>query len=94
MVDNEIEPAPVCLLPWRRLFGHSSWRTPKMAKALFGHVGVSNDVRLVAEVNRLRSRVRDLEIELDRALAVNEVLASQVDVSHELRELDKEPALT
>ncbi len=65
-----------------------------MAKALFGHVGVGNDGRLAAEVNRLRTRVRDLEIELDRALAVNEVLASQVDVSLELRELDKEPALT
>jgi predicted component of type VI protein secretion system len=65
-----------------------------MAKALYGHVGVGNDVRLVAEVMRLRSRVRDLESELDRALAVNEVLASQVDVSDELRALDQEPALT
>jgi hypothetical protein len=65
-----------------------------MAKALFGHVGVGNDARLLAEVHRLRSRVRDLESELERALAVNEVLASQVDVSHELFELDKEPALT
>jgi hypothetical protein len=65
-----------------------------MAKALFGHVGAGNDARLIAECQRLRMRVRDLEIELDRALAVNEVLASQVDVSHELRELDKEPALT
>ena len=65
-----------------------------MAKALFGHVGVGNDARLIAEVQRLRTRVRDLEMELDRAHAVNEVLASQVDVSHELRELDKEPALT
>jgi hypothetical protein len=65
-----------------------------MAKALFGHVGGGNDARLIAECQRLRLRVRDLEIELDRALAVNEVLASQIDVSHELRELDKEPALT
>jgi hypothetical protein len=65
-----------------------------MAKALFGHVGAGNDARLVAECQRLRLRVRDLELELDRALAVNEVLASQIDVSHELRELDKEPALT
>jgi hypothetical protein len=65
-----------------------------MAKALYGHVGVGNDVRLVAELQRLRSRVRDLETELGRALAVNEVLASQVDVSDELRALDKEPALT
>jgi hypothetical protein len=65
-----------------------------MAKALFGHVGVGNDVRLAAEVQRLRTRVRDLESELDRALAVNEVLASQVDVSDELRALYKEPVLT
>ncbi len=65
-----------------------------MAKALFGHVGAGNDARLVAEVHRLRTRVRDLERELERTLAVNEVLASQVDVSLELRELDKEPVLT
>jgi hypothetical protein len=65
-----------------------------MAKALFGHVGVGSDARLLSEVQRLRSRVRDLETELDRALAVNQVLASQVDVSEELRALEKEPALT
>ena len=65
-----------------------------MAKALFGHVGVGNDARLLAEVKRLRVRVRDLETELARALAVNEVLASQVDVSDELRALDQEPVLT
>jgi hypothetical protein len=64
-----------------------------MAKALYGHVGVA-DVRLVAEVQRLRTRVRDLESELDRALAVNELLASRVDVSDELRSLYQEPALT
>ena len=44
-----------------------------MAKALFGHVGAANDVRLAAEVHRLRTRVRDLESELDRALAVKKV---------------------
>ncbi len=65
-----------------------------MAKALFGHVGAAQDVRLVAEVRRLRDRVRDLELELDRALAVNELLASRCDVSDELRALDKEPVLT
>ena len=64
-----------------------------MAKALYGHVGVA-DVRLVAEVQRLRTRVRDLESELDRALAVNELLASRVDVSDELRSLYEEPVLT
>ncbi len=64
-----------------------------MAKALYGHVGAA-DARLAAEVHRLRSRVRDLETELDRALAMNELLSSRVDVSDELRSLYKEPALT
>ncbi len=35
-----------------------------MAKALFGHVGVGNDLRLAAEVRRLRGRVAELEAEL------------------------------
>ena len=35
-----------------------------MAKALFGHVGAGNDLRLVAEVRRLRGRVAELEAEL------------------------------
>ncbi len=37
-----------------------------MAKALFGHVGIGNDLRLVAEVRRLRGRVAELEAELAR----------------------------
>jgi hypothetical protein len=65
-----------------------------MAKALLGHVGVGTDMRLAAEVRRLRTRVHDLEAALARAQAVNEALASQVDVSDELRALDAEPALT
>jgi hypothetical protein len=65
-----------------------------MAKALFGHVGVGTDMRLAAEVRRLRTRVRDLEAALEHAQAVNEALASQVDVSDELRALEVEPALT
>jgi hypothetical protein len=65
-----------------------------MAKALLGHVGVGTDLRLASEVRRLRTRVRDLEIALARAQAVNEALASQVDVSDELRALEVEPALT
>jgi hypothetical protein len=64
-----------------------------MAKALYGHVGAA-DARLAAEVHRLRIRVRDLESELDRALAMNELLATRVDVSDELRSLYQEPALT
>ncbi len=35
-----------------------------MAKALFGHVGAGNDLRLAAEVRRLRGRVSQLEAEL------------------------------
>ena len=35
-----------------------------MAKALFGHVTTTHDQRLVAEVRRLRGRVRELETEL------------------------------
>ena len=35
-----------------------------MAKALFGHVGAALDLRLVAEVRRLRGRVSQLETEL------------------------------
>jgi hypothetical protein len=65
-----------------------------MAKALLGHVGVGTDMRLAAEVRRLRARVRDLESALEHAQAVNEALAAQVDVSDELRALDAEPALT
>ena len=64
-----------------------------MAKALLGHVGVSTDLRLAAEVRRLRTRVRDLETALAHAQAVTEALAAQVDVSDELRAL-VEPALT
>jgi hypothetical protein len=35
-----------------------------MAKAIYGHLGV--DPRLLAEVARLRARVRDLEAEVER----------------------------
>lgn len=65
-----------------------------MAKALFGHVGSVADTRLVAEVSRLRVRVRELETELSRARTLNESLASRIDVSEDLRALDQEPALT
>lgn len=65
-----------------------------MAKALFGHVGISTDQRLSIEVRRLRARVAELESELVRVRSVNEVLVERVDVSDELRALDAEPALT
>jgi uncharacterized small protein (DUF1192 family) len=65
-----------------------------MAKALFGHVGSGNDLRLSYEVRRLRARVAELEAELARARAVNEALVDGVDVPEDVRALDVEPALT
>lgn len=65
-----------------------------MAKALFGHVGSGNDLRLSYEVRRLRARVAELEAELSRARAVNEALVGGVDLPEELRALDAQPALT
>jgi hypothetical protein len=51
-----------------------------MAKALFGHVGAP-DPRLVAEVQRLRRRVRDLEDELERARALEDVVRGSAVLS-------------
>jgi hypothetical protein len=49
-----------------------------MAKALFGHTGLGPDLRLTAEVRRLRGRVAELEAELDRLREVNEALVDSV----------------
>ncbi len=73
-----------------------------MAKALFGHVGVSADPRLIAEVRRLRTRVQELERELVRLQSANDVLSATVavvdGVSAHADEFDTsgllEPALT
>lgn len=67
-----------------------------MAKALFGHVGVGNDLRLVDEVRRLRTRVTDLENELARLQAANDALMASVTVDDDIRmlTLDEQPALT
>ena len=67
-----------------------------MAKALFGHVGVGNDLRLVDEVRRLRSRVTDLEAEVARLHAANDALMASVTVDDDIRmlTLDEQPALT
>ncbi len=67
-----------------------------MAKALFGHVGLGADQRLVDEVGRLRRRVAELETELSRALATNDALVASVHVEDDIRmlTLDEQPALT
>ncbi|MCU0265726.1 MAG: hypothetical protein MUC45_06335 [Actinomycetia bacterium] len=48
-----------------------------MAKALLGHVG-GPDPLVVADLARLRRRVRDLEQEVVRLRATNEALAALV----------------
>ena len=64
-----------------------------MAKALYGHVG-GPDPRMVSEVRRLQQRVRDLEAELVRLQAQNDVMAAQVREDMLTIEADREPALT
>jgi hypothetical protein len=49
-----------------------------MAKAIFGHVGLGPDLRLVAEVRSLRGRVAALEAEVARLREVNEALVDAV----------------
>jgi hypothetical protein len=51
-----------------------------MAKALFGHVTPSPDVRLLDEVGRLRRRVQELEHELSVTRADNDRLAASLRV--------------
>ncbi len=67
-----------------------------MAKALFGHVGLGADQRLVDEVRRLRRQVDDLQLELARAHATNDALVASVHVEDDIRmlTLQDEPALT
>lgn len=66
-----------------------------MAKALLGFATTSTDPRLVAEIRALRNRVRDLEAELDRTRAENDVLAAATVVLDEHSDSAlREPALT
>jgi hypothetical protein len=62
-----------------------------MAKALLGYVGAVPDRRLVDEVAFLRSRVRDLETEVERLRTENETS----ELERGLRQLSElpEPAL-
>lgn len=63
-----------------------------MAKALYGHVGSAPDKRMLDEVTRLRSRVRDLEFEMMRLRAENDrLIAAVADTDNLLR--IAEPAL-
>jgi hypothetical protein len=63
-----------------------------MAKALYGHVGSAPEQRLLDEVARLRTRVRDLEIEVMRLRAENDRLVADVADAAELLHI-VEPAL-
>jgi hypothetical protein len=72
-----------------------------MAKALFGHVGVGPDLRLVAEVRRLRGRVAELEAELARLSTDDDLDEAVVVVDPQVAEVlnasataVREPALT
>jgi regulator of replication initiation timing len=47
-----------------------------MAKALFGHVTMAPDRRLLDEVTKLRARVSSLELENTRLRAENDRLAA------------------
>lgn len=60
-----------------------------MAKALYGYVGAC-DLRLTAEVARLRARVQELEDELARVHHDEHALLDVAD----LQVLEAEPALT
>ena len=67
-----------------------------MAKAIFGHMG-GPDARMLAEVSRLQTRVRDLEAEVGRLQTENDTLRTIGALEHDLHSSDleqvKEPAL-
>jgi hypothetical protein len=69
------------------------YKETNMAKALYGHVGMAPDRRLLDEVTRLRSRVQDLEFEVTRLRAENDRLAAAAADRDDLMRLT-EPALT
>jgi len=68
-----------------------------MAKALYGHIGIAPEQRVLDEVQRLRDSVRALEFEVARLRADNDRLAAAVSAHHdEFGQLSalEEPALT
>ncbi len=65
-----------------------------MAKALLGHVGVGSDLRLAAEVRRLRARVAELEAELQVVRAARDSLVAEMTVEDDLRSLTLDRTLS
>jgi hypothetical protein len=72
-----------------------------MAKALLGHLSNDLDLRMVAELRRMRDRVRELEYEVARLQAANSALASGLLVDDDMLTLEvpdrvseREPALS
>jgi hypothetical protein len=55
-----------------------------MAKALFGHVGVSPEMRVLSELRRLRDRCRNLEHEVARLEAANAALRQGLAVDDDM----------
>jgi chromosome segregation ATPase len=55
-----------------------------MAKALFGHVGLGPDARVISEMRRLRERIRDLEHEVARLEAANAALRNGLQVDDDM----------
>ncbi|AJT64146.1 MULTISPECIES: hypothetical protein [Streptomyces] len=67
-----------------------------MAKALLGYVGGS-DPRVLSEMRRLQQRVQDLESELIRMQAENDMLSAAARHDDSMLDIDvpqAEPALT
>lgn len=67
-----------------------------MSKALYGHLG-GPDAALLAEVARLRRRVRELEEQVagyEAARSVEIVELHDADLDAALRQLGSEPVLT
>jgi hypothetical protein len=64
-----------------------------MAKALLGHLGGPDPV-VLAEIARLRVRVRDLEAEVDRLHAVTDALTAVITEDQVLSVTEREPVLT
>ncbi|MCW2504322.1 MAG: hypothetical protein JWO79_2606 [Actinomycetia bacterium] len=67
-----------------------------MAKALFGHVGTASDQRLRDEIQRLRTKMQNLEFDVARLRAENDRLSAAL-MSHDsdmrMSHIE-EPALT